>query len=88
MQTDEKVILISCIRDQLLMLIIKTLNMDKQKMSWRQISIKARSKKKFNRILQLEADAYVPTIHQANRKYIAEVISEKKKGTSFLLHND
>ena len=80
MQTDEKVILINCInREQLLMLIIKTLNMDKQKMSWRLISIRARSKKEFYRILQLEADAYLPPIHQANRKYIAEVISGKKK---------
>ena len=79
-QTDKNEIPISCIiRALLLMLIIKTFNMDKEKMTWRQISIRARSKKEFYRILQLEADDYLPPIHQANKKYIAEVIYGKKK---------
>ena len=59
--------------------IIKTQKMDKHRMSLRQISVRARSKKEIYRMLQLEADVYLPPIQQANRKYITEIVSGKRK---------
>ena len=53
--------------------------MERQRMSINQISIRARSKKEIYRLLQIEAYVYLPPIQQANRRYIAEVISGKKK---------
>ena len=52
--------------------------MEKQSMSLRQISVRARSKKEIYRILQLEGDVYLPPIIQANRKYVADIVSGKK----------
>ena len=35
--------------------------------------------KKIDRLLQLEREVYLPPIQQANRRYIAEVISGKRR---------
>ena len=53
--------------------------MKKQRISVRQISIRVRSKKEMYRLLQLEADVYLPPIQQANRRFIADIVSGKKK---------
>ena len=53
--------------------------MEKQRLNVRQISIRARSKKEMYRLLQLEADVYLPPIQQTNRRFIADIVSEKKK---------
>ena len=53
--------------------------MEKQRISVRQISIRARSNKEMYRLLQLEADVYLPPIQQANRRFIADIVSGKKK---------
>ena len=54
-------------------------------MSVRQISIRARSKKEMYRLLQLEADVYLPPIQQINRKFIADILAGKKKVTHIVL---
>ena len=59
--------------------------MERQRMSVRQISIRARSKKEMYRLLQLEADVYLPPIQQANRKFIADILAGKKKVTHIVL---
>ena len=48
-------------------------------MNTKQISLKASSKKELYRMLQLEGDAYLPPLPQANHKYVAGVISGKIK---------
>ena len=53
--------------------------MEIQRMSMKQISIKAQNKKEMYRLLQLEAEVNLPPIQQTNRRYIGEVVSEKKK---------
>ena len=53
--------------------------MKRQRMSIKQISIKAQSKKEMYPLLQREGDVYLPPIQQINRRYIAEVILRKKK---------
>ena len=58
--------------------------MNCQKVNIRQISIRARSKKELYRLLQLEADVYLPPIQLANRKYIADIISGRKMVCSIL----
>ena len=41
----------------------------------RDISVRARSKKELYRILQLEADVYLPPMPQSNHEYVAGVLS-------------
>ena len=51
---------------------------EKQRISVIQILIRIRSKKEMFRLLRLEADVYLPPIQQANRRFIADIVSEKK----------
>ena len=44
-----------------------------------EISLHARSKRELYRLLQLDGDVYLPPLEQANHKYIADVLSGKKK---------
>ena len=41
--------------------------------------MRARTKKEVFRLLQLEADIFLPPIAYTNRKYIAEMLAVKKK---------
>ena len=51
---------------------------EKQRITVIQILIRIRSKKEMFRLLRLEADVYLPLIQQANRRFIADIVSEKK----------
>ena len=53
--------------------------MEKKKINMKQISMRARTKKEIFWIPQLGADIYLPPIAQANRIYIAGVLSGKVK---------
>ena len=48
-------------------------------MNVNEISLHARSKRELNRLLQLNGNVYLPPLEQANHKYIADVLSWKKK---------
>ena len=57
----------------------KPKEMEKQKISIKLISMRARSKKEIYRMLQLETNVYLPLIQQDNSKYITDIIAGKKK---------
>ena len=52
--------------------------MEKTKINIRRISMRAKTKKEVFRLLQLEADIFLPPIAHTNRKYIAEILAGKK----------
>ena len=63
---------------------IKTELIENQRMNVRQIPIRAQSKKEIYRLLQFVADVYLSSIHQANKKYTAEVVLGKMKVSSII----
>ena len=49
------------------------------KLNINQIKVRWRSKREVVRILQIDGGIYLPPIGQANHKYIADILSGKKK---------
>ena len=57
------------------------------KLNINEISLHARSKRELYWLLQLDGDVYLLPLEQASHKYIADVLSGKKKmGLQFLIY--
>ena len=57
------------------------------KLNINEISLHAKSKRELYRLLQLDGFVYLLPLEQANHKYIADVLSGKKKvGLQFLIY--
>ena len=52
-------------------------------MTYRELGLKAQSKKELYHLLNVDVGIYLPSIKEANAKYLSDVLSGAKKVTDF-----